>query len=409
MVLPRFVAASLSLLLVLCGGTAYGNMAAVQRFPGRIDGPVSEAHTSLEVEREQLNIRCDEGPPARCTFRATYAVYNPTAEAQSVVAAFYGLRAESVEVRIAGTPTHRPLTPAERVALDRAVLEAQAPGVPVDVAQRSWETLVQRSGFDLSVAPGGRTEVVATGVLLLSARSIPSNYAVSAIRARHPGLHRSTPRQVFDVDYMLGPIRTWGRVGPIDVTVDLPSSWRLEGATVSPELDPMPPHRGRPVTFTSERSGERTRGTARTGTDAGMVLSLQFTREEGLVHHGGPFVGLGGTVGPNGGFNTRIGYEFAAPAQVVYSVSADTDWSTRVVLAPTVELASPWVVLLPSFAAGLGLPVQFAPTIEVGARVQGAMHLGPVGFVTSVDLYPRLLSNDAPGGVRVSLFGQLSI
>jgi hypothetical protein len=268
---------------------------------------------------------------------------------------------------------------------------------------------VTRAGFALTVDAGARTEVVVTGVLRLKPRSIPGSYLVPAVWSRHLWMHRTRPHREFDLDYLLGPLRTWARVGPIDVTVDVPSSWSLEGATMAADARRDESSGRRPLGFVLETVDGRTRARGRTSVDAGAILTVRMTHPASGVHHGGPFLGIGGAPGADGGFRTRLGYEVAAPSFLLYSLTADTDWNTRVVVTPMVELASPWMFIVPSFGLGVGLPVRVTPDVMVGARIQGSMHLGPLGFVTTVDLYPTLLRAGSPGGSQVSLYASWSM
>ncbi len=382
-------------------------MAAVQVHPGRLSGPMTTAPTVLEVDRERLDLRCSDGDAPRCTFRAAYEVRNPTSASQTDVAAFYGLRSESIEVRVAGVSVGRALADAEQDALDAAITRADA--APRFAFEQDRAAQVTRVGFDLTVQAGARTEVVVTGVIRLEPRFVPSGYVWPAVQARHPWLHRARPRRVFDLDYLLGPIRTWARVGPIDVTVEHPDGWTMEGATLSADgvRDGGPGRAALP--FAIDRSDGRTRARARTSADAGALLTLKMSHEGGWVHHGGPSLAVGGAVGPGGGFRTRVGYEFAAPGPLIYSLNADTDWTSRVIVTPMVELASPFLFLIPSFAIGVGLPVQLAPETLVGARVEGSFNFGPLGFVTALDLFPSRLSTAAPGGSQVTLYARWSM
>jgi len=47
------------------------------------------------------------------------------------------------------------------------------------------------------------------------------------------------------------------------------------------------------------------------------------------------------------------------------------------------ELATPALLIIPSFGIGLGVPVQVTPDPRPGVRIQGDLHFYPVGLVVS--------------------------
>ena len=105
----------------------------------------------------------------------------------------------------------------------------------------------------------------------------------------------------------------------------------------------------------------------------------------------------------------RFGYEVAAPEWLLYSVSADTDFGDLLKVAPTIEVASSQVLILPSFGIGVGAPVLILPEVQVGARVQGTMQFGPVGFVTSLDAFPGLSGDREVDRWQLTLLGQIAL
>jgi hypothetical protein len=100
----------------------------------------------------------------------------------------------------------------------------------------------------------------------------------------------------------------------------------------------------------------------------------------------------------------------AAPEWLVESITADTDFKRRLVLSPNIEAALPHITMipfLPSLGVGVGLPIQIVPTATVGARVFGTVQLWAVGFVTAVDIFPGLSSEE--GRYQVSLMARASL
>jgi hypothetical protein len=68
------------------------------------------------------------------------------------------------------------------------------------------------------------------------------------------------------------------------------------------------------------------------------------------------------------------------------------------------EAASPAVLIFPSAGFGVGVPIQIVPDARPSVRLQGDLHFYPIGFVTSVDVYPRL--GALPTLAEVSLLAQ---
>jgi hypothetical protein len=65
------------------------------------------------------------------------------------------------------------------------------------------------------------------------------------------------------------------------------------------------------------------------------------------------------------------------------STSVDTDYVSNTVAAVTLKSAWGMGVL----GAGVGIPVRIAPHVASGARLEGDIFLGPVGFVASADVW----------------------
>jgi hypothetical protein len=147
---------------------------------------------------------------------------------------------------------------------------------------------------------------------------------------------------------------------------------------------------------------------AQLGGRANVPLRLQ--REGGFaLRHGGPFVGLGGTI--DRGFRGRLGYELGLGELVVVSVAIDSDFSDSVAVAALVELATPSFVIPPSLAAGVGFVQRFrlgalpsgSPAASSGLRLEASAVLAVLGVVASFDYFPD------DGGFTVSLLGRVSI
>jgi hypothetical protein len=399
-VAPIFV---LLALIGLFPARAGANIAAPLEVPGQVSGPVLGPSSPLVVEDEKLSFRCSEGEDRpTCTFEARYRIANPTAETNGGLAAFYGVQAEGVVVRVNGRDARAKLSEKDVERLDAEVRAVEDEGI--------WERFarqLQRTGFTVEVPAGGKAEIVTTGKLLLT-RSVYHEYGIDGLTARHPALRVGDPeRRIYGVDYLLSPIRTWADVHRMEVSVRYPSSWEVTGGLYAGE---GAPHE---IWKTREERGEKVESIVLEGKpdpkSKGGALTLRFSMPGGMVEHGGPFVGIGGVPGSGdaAGFRMRFGYEMAAPWWVIESVSADVDFRGRVVVTPAVEAVSGELVFLPSMAVGLGLPVQILPTPTVGGRILASLQYPFVGFVMAVDIFPA----PAPRAtdVQVSLMARLSL
>jgi hypothetical protein len=393
---PALLALALLVSLTGASGVARANMAAVQRYPARVVGPGIARETSLRVDGEQLSFVCSDarGGPV-CDFEARYTITNPSAARENAAVAFYGIRDSDLRVTIDGAPAPGQPSAAELEALDASVaalgeVAGERPGAKSDVPAQAPD----RKAFVLSAEPGSRHQIVVTGRTRGGMRFVPHDYTRPAVNSRHlvvsQHMHEET---IYDIDYLLAPIRTWKGDPRIDVRVTYPSRWSLGiGGEGSPG-------------WARSREGDRAVLTRSMTAKDAAVLSLAIGIPPSPLHPGGPLLALGGTVGPTRSVRGRIGYEIAAPAWLLYSATFDTDFARRFIVTPLVEAASPMILIIPSFGLGLGVPVQIAPQTRAGARIQGDVHFFPIGFVTSVDIYPRSGSN--AGFTEVSLLGQV--
>lgn len=403
-------AAVISLALVGSSArTALANMAAPVRDPGRLTSPRMDAKTPLVVEEERLSFQCQEvSRVPSCSFEARYRVFNPSAEPSGGHAAFYGLHADGVEVKVDGRHANVNLTADEVKALDEDVAAASGSSQQSTFWNR-MSMATDRQGFALTVQPGARVEVVATGSMVPGQTIYGHGYSYNPAEGRHYFLHRGDPeRRIHEFEYLVSPIRTWAAVHRMVVTVRYPSSWTMYGSFYGT------PQRSE-ATWVERNDGDFMTSTATTdgkvSPDAmGNVLELRFSLPGDRFEHGGPFVGLGGALGSmdKGEFRMRFGYEMAAPWWLVESLTVDTDFNQRLVLAANAEAALPHLLfVLPSLSVGAGLPVQVLPTPTVGMRFLAGVQFPFLGFSTSVDIFPGLSPQE--GRYQVALLGRLSL
>jgi hypothetical protein len=446
---PRVILKALALIaLSLSAATARANAAAPIPSPSLVGGPRLAAKTPLVVREERLSFQCDEvneGPV--CSFEARYRIENPSSEPAGGRAAFYGLRAENIVVLVDGRRSDVSLSPEDIKALDASVVAAEepppeeppitvpaetrpeepAPEVPEPEAtapaatmpeaaappRSIWhgENLPIRQGFELSVPPSGRAEIVVTGRMLPGRTRYSRGYVYTPAEGRHLLLHAGdTELRIFELDYLVSPIKTWADVHRLIITIRYPKSWGM-GTDIYGQ-----PNRAQ-VEWKERVEGDfvikSTDTLGKVDPKAiGNKLELFVSLPGAQVEHGGPFIGVGGVVNASNakGFRMRFGYEIAAPSWAVHSITADTDFDRRLVIAPNVEAALPHVTLipiLPSLSLGVGVPVQIMPIATVGARVLGTVQLWAIGFVTSIDIFPGLSPDE--GLYQVTLLARGSL
>lgn len=375
------VALAVALLFPL---SAHGNIAALATAPSTLARPRALAPTPLVIAREELRIDCGESVQiSGCRFEARYHVRNPTAETQSIVAAFYGEHCSSVDVRVEDRSLLRALSADERTALDAAARGAlPTPSPSARPPRNATET-----GFDLSVGAGATVVLVARGVLDAASGD---RFSGEAMQVRHPLLFRARAGRTVDLEYDVSPIRTWGSVGPITVSIRVAEGWRAHtnaGAALQGESS---------FSVTPERV---------------PTLRIRLERAPGVLRHGGPYVAAGGAIGSSAPFRLRAGYEIAAPSWLVYALAVETDAVRSVLVTPSVEASLPWIFpigWLPAFSVGVGVPVQVTPVLRAGFRAMVGAQYPVVGFTTSVDVFPAQFNGDQTS-IVTSLMGRVSL
>lgn len=370
-----------SLLLAVLGlaPPARANVAAQSRPPDPSGSVAVQSGTSIAVDREQLEIVCDEpGGEPRCRFTASYFLRNTGAAPADAVAGFWGA-AENVSLQHGGR-SDRVLSDAEIEGIARAFRALEAP--PENMQKPT------PVGIDLALGAGERSTLIARGNLPFGWAG-GRGYETEAVYARHQLFQPSAPQSTkLVVSYYLAPIRSFRSVGPITVEIRHPSHWTprvlLEATDGSTrELEPQD---GR-VTLDPQRA---------------KLLHIYFDHSPTL-HPGGPLFGIGGAFGNGGGFRLRGGWEIAAPAWLFHSITAETDASELFIVTPLIEATTPQVLIIPSLGFGVGMPVRIEPETAVGARLQATLSVFKLGAVASFDWFPR--GNAGETETRWSLLG----
>ncbi|MCA9619013.1 MAG: hypothetical protein KC731_08325 [Myxococcales bacterium] len=398
-------ALAISLLALVVPSGASANVAAPPpRHAGRMTAAQPVGKTPLAVAHETLTFTCDEvdGEP-QCLFEARYTIDNPSDAPVSQVAAFVSLRSSGVQITLDGRDARSPLDAAERAAITTVLgsdPRHESPG-----RQDPGEGVVLH-GMRFTLAPHARAELVARGVTYPEKNLVfEEGYVVSGNRGRHLLLGTDTPRRRhYDFDYLIAPIRSWASVGPIDIEIRHPTGWSLWGGAIAHDTG----HRAELVPA-GERDG---RAVARLTIPPGGgadVLSFGFDDDPIPIFHGGPMVGIGGVVGSGSELRMRFGWEFAAPEYLVWGVSADTNFTDRVVITPSGDFTLPHLFfVIPSLSLGAGLPIVVTPNPTVGVRLESAITFFPVGFAASVDIFPGVSKPD-PHRIDWTLLARFSL
>lgn len=395
----RFRAAVLALAATLVSGRAVANIAAASEDAASVTGPRFVAGTKVRVTDEELAITCveREGAPS-CRFEASYRITNPETTREDVFAAFYGVHTADVEVALDGVAVSpRSFPPEVLDALDDAALrEEDAP----DHARIGSDRKPERFPFQIVVEPGATRVLRVTGAMTPGRRFVPRGYVLPPYEARHLAFASKGTDRHYDLVYLVGPIRSWAGAPKIRVRIRFPSTWQAD--------EPFRPSTESELSrWSLSREGGETVATRTLGADAPAILPFAFRIEAPAVRIGGLLLGIGGTMGDRGGLRLRLAGELAGPDWLLYSTAFETNARDRMFLVPAIHAATSPVFFIPSIGAGLGVPIQIRPDPRVGVRVQGDLHLYPLGFFAAVDVYPKTTA--LPPLTEFALFFQVGL
>jgi hypothetical protein len=376
-------------LCLLAAVPAAANVAASSRMPAAFTLSSGRARTRSEVLGEELSFDCSRAErEASCRFEARYRLRNSTSETEVIDAAFLGIRVHEVSVAFDGEPlpvAQGQMGPPESTPGTGAA--AQAPPSTEDALELRTRTSVERFGFTLTLPPERGGDLVVRGVVRLERRFLPSGYEWPAVQARHVLLSSETWRATsWDIDYLLGPIRTWAGSPELHVTVRIPSAWEV-GSSPDASARTLPVAAGWQV----RRMGAHAVAERRlAGASAPEWFNITLTQHKPRWIPGGVQLGVGARLGGASRFMARLGYQLAAPESFLHSLSVETDFREQLVLTPLTQYATPQLFILPSLGLGGGVPVQVLPEARPGVRLLADLHFGPVGAAFSWDHYPRL-------------------
>jgi hypothetical protein len=397
---------------------AWANAAAASfSTPGSASGSFLTRPTRLEVEREELAIRCDEERgTAACRFVATYHLHNPTPDPEDAEGAFFGSDPRTLSIRLDGGDVRARLAPEEMAELGRAVGSRLAldgrllmePWPPRDGRAHLPESAISRAtpptpqtGFRVRLGAGARAELVFAGPLdavFADNPRIYEGFAIPAHQTRHVALASSDRREArFEFVYFLAPMRTWAGARDIAIEIDVPAGWRLAPTGLSPAAPPW---------TTALRAGRVSARASTRGDASGPPrLAFEVTIPRPRLLNGGPFLAAGGALGAAAGLRLRAGYEVAGPSWLLYGLALETNARDLVSGALVVQAASPgFLLVIPSLALGAGAIVEHRRAqTAAGVRVETAVSFPVVSAVLHLDLFPA-----QAGAARWALLGQVS-
>lgn len=339
-----------------------------------LGGPRFEIDAPVDVLREQISFDCTEdGSAVVCEVDARMTLRSRVAEPVSVQVV---LTMPSNEARLAGEAVDISAHDAPRERL-HAILGANKADAnsPLHYARFGARvlTLLLKDDAPRVLSYRGAVRLV---------RNDRYGWVIPAVKARHLLLSDMQSDASFDVHYAPTPTPNRGPQHELDIQVRHPNGVELR----TPQHPIRVPRHGEPPT-SSWRAAKAGSGVVQTyATSGGEDVGWSLFKPGRSYHLGGPFIGFGAT---DGGFRTRAGYELAAPEWLLFQLAAETDFHKYVTIVPAIEAASPFIILLPSFGIGAGVPIRVGPSgTEVGVRIQASVAFGPLGFFTAADIYP---------------------
>jgi len=380
----RWPICGLSLFLLALPSLAFANIAAPNIVSSEFGVIGAQLRNTFEVLDETLVIDCFEKDDVPyCEFEAKYTIRNPQESSDSFVAAFYGVRTESVQITVNGQPNSTPLDEKMTEELDEALrtLNVSANSAVTYELHDLLMGPLQRDGFTV-VADGGESLVVAVRGVMRPGANHYGSYEIPVTVARHPFLGSTPTRDTqFTFEYLLSPIRSWSGNPTITLTVTHPKEWNLWLNGLPEEVKP-------------EMVNVRT--TYQASLTADQAGTLQFTADLPRVEvlNGGAQLAIGGNVDDSGGVRGRAGYQFAIPVWVLYGLFVDSDFDDELSVTPVVTVASSAVLIIPSFGLTLGVPVRIKPQVDVGVRAQVDLSFPLLGVAFTFDTYPGLKTSD---------------
>lgn len=337
--------------------------------PSSGGAPAVDGKTPLEIRREDLTIDCafpdepEEDARLVCKFEALYLVQNPTSVPQEISGAFLGHDLENVRTSVDGKPIDHRLNAKEDKAIDPATRERRVEP--------------ERYGFKLSVPARKRVTMKTTGAM----RPGP-NFARGYTFGwpgywRHPFFSgvwtvRFEDRH-YDVRYLLDPLETWGKAGPIKGRIRWDDALEMESKALA----------GLPSLAIDEDTGWGSDGvTFTTRAAKTRELDLRLKERATAFHPGGPMVAVGRMF--NAPYDERkilrAGWGWGVHSVIMQSLSVETNGDDYRALVPMIAQTN-----LLFLGVGVGLPVQFTPVRQQAVRAEFTVSVPAVAITYQID------------------------
>lgn len=422
--------------------TAIANIGGVWKSGSAMLSPAYGARTPIIIEKEDLSFDCNTvHSNVICAFMAHYHLLNPTDETQSVLGAFFSEKTEDVVITFNGETQERILTIAEYKAISRAVDDESHRTMSEDdrIAMRRWTdnrwgrsayesnaeerkkwlegNLKSLPAFEISLASHGRANLIVRG-RITPMNSQPWGLAElveNTAKSRHLLIGDTAERRAYYFTYYVSPIKSWGDVGEINITMVMPADTRGFQYFYGGKRDALKRFE---YTRNDEYSGLESNSSRKKvewhlpdHSDPGEIpdsLDFVFVTPRKVLN-GGILIGAGGQYRRNRTFVGQIGYEIAIPSWLLYGLVVESDFRNWITAILQIKMASPWLVLPPSVGIAFGVPFQFSfdGGLELGIRLQPDIMWGPIGIAMPFDLY-FTSSADAPEFMQFSVLGQVS-
>lgn len=351
----------LSCFLALC--VPIGALEVAEAQTPRIGALRAESSVQLEIARERVDLECEEHGERdlNCRVRLEWILHNGGAEiVQPRLRMSWDGEPQGVVVKADDAVL------ANEIPRLRPIALVVAPGEDVVLSIEATQPLRDYLGS------GGHRDAVD---------------AIDGLFARHPLLAMRWELRKLGLVWTRASALSFTRVGPTVFEFALPTDWQTR-------FDSDAPIRRTGTEAVYEPSDERV---------AQISFGLELSKgiHTDLVRHGGPHLALGGTF--DQGFRGRIGYDMGLGEWMILSLSGDTDFAHQGVIAPLVEVASNSLGPLPSAALGVGAPIQVAPYVLGGIRVEVSLTFIVIGVVATLDYWPQ------ESRAQLSILGRLSL
>jgi hypothetical protein len=334
--------------------------------------------TNLTLEKADTKIICTErGAKIDCRLEARYTLQNYTNETETVVLSLF-TPGHTNQLTLSEGPENllRALTDAEQEAFRRQIPTQSS----VNFFERLHRAIRSEEGAALRVWPGQRREVVFRGQLLPQTpyfwSLLDDPKRTPALLARHLALSNEWQDEFF-FHLSFEDLDCWPVVGVISLIVQVPSRWRLGYDSKIPDFEIEESQDTQTLVFGTKYSPHTN-------------FSLSFYTKAPRLQSGGVLAGVGANISIADSFLFRLGYETGNYRGLLASLSAETNFQSRVALVPQVGVGTPWLGRFPSFGFLLGVPllVEQGQPFAAGFRVQVDVTYGAIGLSMPFDLYP---------------------